>query len=175
MSRQTSYFVKHRMFNIPREIESEIIKKRTIGLVGFTLMPNHFHLILQELKEGGISKYIQRILNAYTKYFNTKHEKIGHLFQGPYKIVHVDNNQQLLYLSTYVHRNSRDLKNWRNKETSYPWSSYQDYAIKNRWGELLKNQIIMDQFKNSDDYKYFVETSPAKNYLNKELIIDFNS
>jgi|SRR3989344_2753627 len=174
IGRQISYFVKHRMFNIPNDVETDIIKNRTIELVGFTLMPNHFHLILRELKEGGISKYMQRILNAYTKYFNTRHGKVGHLFQGPYKMVHIDDNEQLLYLSTYIHRNPRELKDWRDKEDSHPWSSYQDYITKNRWNKLLENSIVMEQFKNKNKYQQFAKTSPAKNLLDKELMIDDN-
>ncbi len=172
MGRQISYFVKHRMFNIPDDVEADIIKNRAVELVGFTLMPNHFHLILRELKEGGISKYMQRILNAYTKYFNTRHEKVGHLFQGPYKMVRISNNEQLLYLSTYIHHNPRELKDWRDKEDSYPWSSYQDYITENRWNKLLENSIVMEQFKNKNGYRQFVKTSPAKNLLDEELMID---
>lgn len=172
VGRQISYFVKHRMFNISEDIINEISEKQTVELISFALMPNHFHLILHELNEGGISKYMQRILNAYTKYFNTKHEKVGHLFQGPYKIVHVANNEQLLYLSTYIHRNPRELKDWKNNEHNYPWSSYQDYINKNRWNKLLKNEVIITQFKNNNDYRQFVDKSPAKNYLDDELTID---
>ena len=172
MGRQISYLVKHRMFNIPDDVEADIIKNRAVELVGFTLMPNHFHLILRELKEGGISKYMQRILNAYTKYFNTRHEKVGHLFQGPYKMVRISNNEQLLYLSTYIHHNPRELKDWRDKEDSYPWSSYQDYITENRWNKLLENSIVMEQFKNKNGYRQFVKTSPAKNLLDEELMID---
>ena len=172
IGRQTSRYVKHPMFNIAENIKKDVIKKRSVELIGFTLMPNHFHLILHELKEGGISKYMQRILNAYTKYFNTKYKKVGHLFQGPYKIVHVENNEQLLYLSTYIHRNPREIKEWKNREDGYPWSSYQDYIKENRWSDLLKNDVISSQFSNKKEYYEFVKTSPAKDkdILGKELI-----
>ena len=137
------------------KIVQDIKKKRNVELVTFCLMSNHFHLILKEVEDEGIAKYMQRVLNAYTKYYNTKYQKSGHLFQGPYQAVHVDDDQQLLHLSAYIHKNP---ENWK----SYVWSSYSDMIIKNRWGELLKRDIILGQFKNSQQYKKFVETSLAK-------------
>ena len=171
IGRQVSYFIKNNVFNVSIDNDIEIIKKRYIELVSFILMPNHFHLILLEKEEDGISRYMQRVLDAYTKYFNTKYEKSGHLFQGPFKFVHVKDNDQLLYLSTYIHRNIKELKNWRNTEHLYTWSSYQDYIKKNRWKNLLSHQIITEQFSNKDDYKNFTDSSPAKSDID-DLLID---
>ncbi|KKU05641.1 MAG: hypothetical protein UX07_C0014G0012 [Parcubacteria group bacterium GW2011_GWA2_45_30] len=171
LSRQVSYFVKHRVFNISDAEVNKIATKRYVELENFVLMPNHFHMTVFEKEEGGISRYMQRILNGYTKYFNTKYQKVGHLFQGPFKAVHVEDNRQLLYLSAYIHRNPRELQDWNNKEISFPWSSYQDYAEKNRWGNLLKSEVILSQFSDKTEYKNFVETSGAKE-MNKELEID---
>lgn len=158
----TFQFIKHRVFDISKKVLSDILKNRSIELISFILMPNHFHLILCELQEQGLSQYMQRVLNAYTKYFNTKYGRSGHLFQGPFQIVHIKDNNQLLYLSTYIHRNSRELPKWKNKEYLFPWSSYQDYVGENRWGELLKNQIILDQFSSREKYKDFIRASVAK-------------
>ena len=144
---------------------NEITNTRYVELVGFALMPNHFHLIVQEKKEGGIARYMHRTLLSYTKYFNTKYQATGHLFQGPYKAVYVENNDQLLYLSAYIHRNPRELSGWKNKEHEYFWSSYGDYVGENRWPELLKTDIVLDQFKNRNEYKNFIETSSAKDLL----------
>lgn len=118
-------------------------------------------------EESGIPKYMQRALNAYTKYFNIKHKKTGHLFQGPYQLVRVKNNDQLLHLSAYIHRNPRELREWRGREFDYPHSSLQDFVGENRWGELLKPDIVLGQFKSGSDYKRFVETSSAKTLENK--------
>lgn len=162
ISRPISHFVEHSVFNIGGTKLNALIKNRYVELVNFTLMPNHFHLLVKEIKENGISNYMQRVLNAYTKYFNTKYEKTGHLFQGPFKIVHIKTNEQLLHLSAYIHRNPREIKQWFKKEDKYPWSSYQDYINKNRWDNLLRPNIILNQFSNLEEYKKFVETSPAK-------------
>ncbi len=162
LGRQVSYFVKNRAFNISEKEENKIIEKRYVKLVNFALMPNHFHLILHELEEGGTAQYMQRVLCAYTKYFNVKYQKSGHLFQGPYKAVHVKNNRQLLYLSTYVHKNPIEIPLWKNKEDLYPWSSYQDFIKENRWGQLLEQDIIVGQFSSEKEYDKFVKSSPAK-------------
>lgn len=174
VGRFVSYFVKHSVFDIENKEIEKMLKARYAGLVAFALMPNHFHLIVREVQEGGISQYMQRVLDAYTKYFNTKYEKSGHLFQGPYQAVHVNTNEQLLHLTAYIHRNPTEIKCWHSKEILYPWSSYQDYALKNRWGKLLDLDIVSSQFINGDEYKKFTESSGTKeNYeLDENLLFD---
>ncbi len=175
ISRQVSHFVKNRAFDIKSNDMEKIAKERYVELVSFALMPNHFHLAVHEFKDGGTANYMQRVLCAYTKYFNTKYERSGHLFQGPYKAVHIEDNKQLLYLSTYIHKNPRELSEWKNREHLYPWSSYQDYTGENRWGKLLQQDIILDQFSNKQEYGHFVKSSPAKELrenLNNDILID---
>ncbi len=169
IGRYVSRFVRHRAFNIDKSMIAEIIKNRSVELVNFALMPNHFHLTIKEGIEGGISQYMQRVLTAYTKYFNTKYNKSGHLFQGPYKIVHVEDDRQLLHLSAYIHRNPREMKEWKQKDHVYTWSSYQDYTVTNRWGPLLLPDIVLDQFANKVEYLGFVKSSTAK-LLDTELL-----
>lgn len=175
LGRQIAYFVEHSVFNIPREVLEEIIKNRSVELINFTLMPNHFHLIIHGLKESGISHYMQRVLNAYTKYYNAKYKISGHLFQGPFQVVHIENNNQLIYLSAYIHRNPREIREWIGREHRFPYSSYRDCINKNRWGGLLKTGIITEQFLSGEKYKSFVETSGAKDspqILNKKSLLD---
>lgn len=147
-----------------KNFDSAGLKNRKVELINFCLMPNHFHLLVREVKEGGVSKYMQRLQNAYTKYFNTKYDRSGHLLQGSYKAVLIGSNEQLLYVSSYIHKNPRELKEYKNKELKYFWSSYQDCVFANRWGEFLKPEIVTGQFSSEcgESYKNFVETSPAK-------------
>lgn len=175
LGRQVSHFVGNRAFNIDENDIEKIVKERYAELINFTIMPNHFHLVVHELKEGGIARYMQRVLCAYTKYFNVKYQKSGHVFQGPYKAVHIGDNEQLLYLSAYIHRNPRELPEWKNKEHLYPWSSYQDYTKKNRWGKLLAQDLLLNQFLGKEGYENFVKSSPAKELkesLSDGLLID---
>ena len=75
IGRPVRSFVKHSVFNI-EEMKKGIVKSRFVELVSFCLMPNHFHLIVKEIEENGIARYMQRILNSYTKYYNTKYKKL---------------------------------------------------------------------------------------------------
>ncbi|MEI7709179.1 MAG: transposase [bacterium] len=171
ISRLSKQLVQPSVLNIDKEVLNKIIKDRYVELISFCLMQNHFHLILKEEKEGGIAQYMQRILNAYTKYYNTKYQKSGHLFQGPYKAVHISDNTQLLHVSAYIHRNPRELATWTNKEDKYLYSSYQDFINENRWGKLLASDIVLEQFKDKDEYHDFVKTSSSK-LLEDELTWD---
>lgn len=164
LGRYVSYFEKYQSFNVTDETVSRVVAQRKVALGEFTIMPNHFHLVVQErTKTGkGIPSYLQRIETGYAKYFNAKYKKRGHLFQGRFRAVPIETDEQFLYLSAYIHRNPRALQAWKNKEITYPWSSYQDFTKRNRWGELLKPGIILDQFPNAEAYRVFVETSTAK-------------
>lgn len=162
VSRPVHRFVKHRVFDIAEADVSEIVGERYVELLSFCLMPNHFHLIVREIEESGTARYMQRVLNGYTKYYNAKYEASGHLFQGPYKAVHVESNEQLLHLSAYVHRNPRELPGWKDKEHTYAWSSYQDYIDENRWGDLLSTGLILEQFETKNEYHEFVHSSTTK-------------
>ena len=170
ISRIISFYVKHRVFDIDYDIKNTIIEERFVELTAFVLMSNHFHLIVKETKERGMGKYMQRVLNSYTKYFNTRYDVSGHLFEGPYKAVHVEDNEQLLHLSAYIHLNPKELSEWHKREDDFPWSSYQDYVKENRWGEILKTEIILDQFKDRREYKEFVQTSGVKEIKGKFIL-----
>lgn len=165
IGRHITRYVKSRAFDIAKE---EIIKNRTVELVAFCIMPNHFHLIVKETEEKGLATYMQRVLTAYSKYYNAKYGKTGHVFQGPYQAVRVEDDRQLLHLSAYIHRNPREISKWFNKEDKYEWSSYQDFVKENRWEELLAVDIIKGQFKDGKKYQDFVTTSLSK-ILDQEL------
>ena len=172
LGRPVSSFLKNMSFGISQKITEEVIRDRYAELTAFALMENHFHLIVRENKENGISRYMQRVLNSYTKYFNTKYGHSGHLFQGPFKSVHIKNNEQLLHLSAYIHRNPTEIKEWKDKEDKYFWSSYQDYLGNNRWNGLLENKIIVEQFPRQFEYKNFVKTSGTKIKLDDKSLFD---
>lgn len=170
-------YVKHLVSDISvnaierRSIFRDILTNRTVELVGFCLMPNHFHLILHEMNGKGISRFMQRLGDSYTKYFNTKYERSGHLFNGVFQAVHIDNDEYLTYLSAYIHLNPHELTAWRRKEATYPWSSFQDYVGINRWRTFLNASIVLDQF-NVREYKQFVVESDIKGEVDHNYLID---
>lgn len=160
--RYVIFYLKNNIFNIALSDIQKIISDQHIGIISFCIMPNHFHIIIKGIKKDGATSYMHRVLGGYSRYYNKKYGTSGHLFQGAYKIVHIENNIQLLYLSAYIHRNPRSLLGWENKELKYEWSSYQDYVKEGRFGRLLTQTIILDQFSSKKDYQKFVESSPAK-------------
>lgn len=114
-------------------------KDSIIELLAFTLMPNHFHLIIRETTEGGISLFMRK-LGGYAGYFNKQYKRVGPLFQSRYRIVSIDTDEQLQVAFTYVHTNPIELlePGWKafqvkdpqralQKLQEYRWSSYRDY------------------------------------------------
>lgn len=162
VSYSVTNFIRTGHFDVSEKKIKEISQNKIVELISFAIMPNHFHLILKEHKEGGISKYMHKILMAYSKYFNAKYKKSGHVFQGTYKAVHIEDNNQLLYVSAYIHKNPKELKDFTDHPEKYFWSSYQDYIRTNRWSDLLTQEIILDQFENGDEYYQWVRDCIAK-------------
>lgn len=128
-----------------------------VEIIAFCLMPNHFHLLLKQVVDGGISKFIGNLTNSYTRYFNTKHKREGALFKGKFKAVRIESDEQLLHVSRYIHLNPyssyviKTLEELKN----YPYSSLPEYLQKSPNG-FCQKEIILEQFKNINSYKNFV-------------------
>lgn len=135
-------------------------KLKVVELVSFCIMPNHFHIIVNQLVENGLAKYMQKVLTAYTMYYNKKYDKTGHVFQGKYKNVFIEDDEQLVYASIYIHKNPNDI----NEDIfKYQWSSLNDFMDTNRWGNYLKPEIITDRYgADLEKYKQDIIDSPAK-------------
>lgn len=131
--------------NSLRKIFEEKREKMLVAILGYCLMPNHFHIILHEYTEGGISKFMGKLLTAYSMYFNIKYERSGPLFTRPFRSEHMSNEPQFMYIFSYIHLNPLSLieKKWKedgvkNKKEAmkfiekYKFSSYQDFLGINR-------------------------------------------
>lgn len=141
--------------------------KKIVEIVCYCLMPNHFHFLLRQEREGGIIEFVRKLCNSYAKYFNIKNDRVGPLFQGEFKAVHVNSNDQLIHLSRYIHLNPLVSYLVSNIE-SYEWSSYKDFNFQDNKNGLFKN-IILSQFSSIEDYKSFV--SDQEEYGKKLEII----
>lgn len=137
----------------------ELIEKggKQVEIICFCLMPNHFHLLLKQTSEGGISKFLSRLQNSFTRYFNIKHKRDGSLFLDQFKAVRVENNEQLLHLSRYIHLNPYTgfVVKTLEELTAYPWSSLSYYLRPNR-DQLVKSSLVLDSFKSTAKYRKFV-------------------
>lgn len=128
---------------------------RIVEIICYCLMPNHFHLLLKQLAEKGIQEFLCKVSNSYTKYFNTKHHRIGPLFQGQFKAVFVETDEQLVHVSSYIHLNpfvAEITRNWIN----YPYSSAKEFVEENRSG-FCNPKEILNLANGSKKYAQFVK------------------
>ncbi len=141
-----------------RKNYEESLKKmqRVVDIICFCLMPNHFHLLLKQKEEDGIAKFIRNFQIGYSRYINEKENRIGALFQGQFKAVRVENDEQLIHLSRYIHLNpfsSFLIKNLSEIE-KYSWSSYSEYIFD--INGICQKELILSFFRNKNDYRKFV-------------------
>lgn len=139
------YFLKQYLSQ--PELEFKKFKRRSLAeeikLLAYCLMPNHFHLLLRQESERGITKLMRAICTNYAMYFNKRYNREGSLFQGIYKAVLIKNDDYLLHLSRYIHLNPFDLeKRDFNKLIDYPYSSYGDYLGQRKTNWLDTEEIL---------------------------------
>lgn len=134
-------------------------------LYAYTLMPNHFHLLL-ETKEVPLSRIMQGILQSHTQWFNRKYKTVGHLFQGRYKAILCDKPSYLLVLIRYLHINC--VRSGLNHDPAkYRWSSHRIYlGIES--SRLVDTELVLEQFSKQKSravhaYRSFIMDAPSHN------------
>lgn len=126
------------------------IKKTSSSLVQiivYCVMPTHVHIVLKQLKKNGISKYMARVLNGYTRYFNIKHHRKGPLWDGRFRSILVSADEQLLHLTRYIHLNP---------------VSAGIVATPNLWLYSSFNEYIGKSTNSRCNYESIIEFNPAK-------------
>lgn len=142
------------------------LKDRLVNIHAYCLMPNHYHLLLSEIIEGGMSLFMKKLGGGYANYFNEKYERSGALWQGKYKRVSVTEYSHELYLPFYIHCNPLDLTkhNWREKGVvshaqaleslkSFRWSSHLDYLGTKNFPSILEKDFLTNTFNNAGGYE----------------------
>lgn len=172
-SEKRTIFQSQRDYSKFLERTKENAKKFAIDILAYCLMPNHFHFLLKQNSDIPIAMFLNALQLGHAKYFNTKYERVGPLFQGRFKAKQIETDDYLLQLSAYIHRNpiaksigksiaSRNSENSRNlikQLQSYPYSSYKEYL----WIEeknLSKPIEILEYFSKTNpklSYQSFVE------------------
>lgn len=142
-----------------------------VKLVAYCLMPNHFHLLLKPERLDGITVFISDISNSYTRYFNSKYERIGGLLQGTFKAKEIDSRESLLQVSRYIHLNPiRSFYTNPNgifrKPEEYTYSSYKEWVDLEQ-KTLTDKDEVSSILGTTDDkvtvYKNFIESSLNRN------------
>ncbi|MBI2593465.1 transposase [Candidatus Daviesbacteria bacterium] len=144
-----SNFAKSGLQSFKPAPDSELVE-----IICYCLMPNHFHFLVRQLKDSGISIFISQLSNSYTKYFNTKYKRVGALLQGSFKAVHVESDEQLIHLSRYIHLNPI-VSGLSKSLSSYSWSSYPNYL--NQTSVLCSPTPVLNLFSSTQKYKEFTE------------------
>lgn len=117
-------------------------------LHSFCLMPNHFHLLIEQCGETEIAKIISQISTSYAMYLNKKYHRVGHVFQERYKAVVIESDPQLLWTSSYIHMNPVKA-NIVKHPGEYTWSSYQDFT-KKRNLPIIHTDFLLPMFGAKD-------------------------
>ncbi len=150
--------------------------KNFVAIGSYCLMPNHFHILIKVTEPKGVSDFMHRLITSYSKYFNTKNERTGTLFEGRFKAKHIDKDVYLKYLFAYIHLNPIKLINSNWKESSeididsskkflreYKYSSYDDYTgISRPQNKIINRSAFPDYFTSENKFEdfldYFMET-----------------
>ena len=135
------------------DILSEMSERFAIDIFAYVLMDNHYHILLRTQKPN-LSKSMQWLGTTYTRRFNLNHLQNGHLFQGRYKSIIIENDAYLLRLSYYIHRNPLRA-GIVQRLADYPWSSYPAYAYKKKHPEWLKTDVILKQYNAKDKQRAY--------------------
>ncbi len=128
-----------------------------VEIISYCLMPNHFHLLLKQVKENGIARFVGNFTNSYTRFFNTKRERQGPLFTGKFQSVRVETQEQLLHVNRYIHLNpytSFVVKNLRELEL-YAYSSFPEF-INQVNHSFCDKEVVLAEFKSREVYRKFV-------------------
>jgi len=144
-------------------------KRETLVDIGaWCLMSNHFHILIKEKVEGGISKFLLKLATGYSMYFNKRYDRVGSLLQGAFKAEHLDKDNYLKYLFSYIHLNPIKLlqSDWKEKGIKddkkavdflnhFEYSSYIDYVGDNRGYRFILNKEAFPEY--FEDVKNFNE------------------
>jgi len=144
---------------IKQKILTELKDEKSflVEIIAFCFMPTHFHFLLKQVKDNGISKFVGNFSNSYTRYFNTKNKRNGPLLQGKFKAVHITTNEQLVHVSRYIHLNPYTSLIIKKVEDlmNYPFSSFPEYLGKSRQS-FCQKELVLSHFKKTNTYKDFV-------------------
>lgn len=150
----------------PHIITERKPRKLLVDILVFTLMPNHYHLLLKSRFEDGVFKFLRKLNIGYAKYFNIKHDRKGTLFESRYKSILVKKESHLIHLPYYIHANPLDLvmPEWRDRKVrnykraiyfleNYRWSSLSDYLGKQNFPSVTQRDFLLEFFGGPDQHR----------------------
>jgi len=171
---RTKNCYKEKEINI-KDIEGLMKNKKDdrdclVNIHAFVMMSNHHHILAEQINEKGISLFMRKVHTGYTNAFNLKNERKGHLFEGPFKSVRIEDDAHYAFLICYIHANPLDIwmKDWKQKKLTdynikkafdflekYKWSSHLDYLGKRNFPSLINKNFLLNYFDGTQGYKEF--------------------
>ena len=129
------------------------LSQTLVKVLAYCVMPNHFHLLLKQHQENGIRVFLHRLTSSYGRYFNVKYDQKGPVFESRFKAVRVEDDEQLIHVSRYIHLNP--VTGYLVKDPrDYPHSSYKIYLGKER-SKFVDPSEIMNGIS-FEEYEQFV-------------------
>lgn len=177
-----------------KSVDSFPEQDKIVEVLKWTLLPNHYHLLLYEKVNGGVLEFVKRLGNSFTKYINIKRETSGYLFQNSARIIPITNNRHFLYIPFYVDLNLLDLiyKKGEHRKIdikksleffkNYKWSSFRDYFGDgtSTFSKIINRDLFYETFDTTSEvyhkelYEFFKgdEYETLKDKLVKETLVN---
>lgn len=154
--------IRYSQFKVlPRQVKEAYLlnlKKESplVRIYSFSLMPNHYHLLIKQRQNRGISKFISNFQNSFAKYFNIKNNRHGALFVNPFKAKRVETDEEFSHISRYIHLNPVSSFLIEIEELpTYPWTSLSWYKDENK-NRFVDTNMLMEMFGSVEKYLKFV-------------------
>lgn len=142
-------------------------RDKFVEILAFSFMPNHIHILVRQVKDNGISKFMQKVGIGLGKYFNAKYQRKGHVFQDAFKAVSIENDEQLIAVVNYIHGNAISLiePGWKKNgiknhkktikflEEKFRWSSFFDCIGKENFSSVTERNFILKLLDGTENYK----------------------
>lgn len=152
-----SYFLETSLKE-QEELMTNLVNRnnKLVEIIAFCFMPNHFHFLIKQQINGGISKFLSNFQNSYTRFHNVKYKRLGPLFLNQFKAVRIETEEQLVHITRYIHLNpytSFVVKTLEDNE-QYPWSSLKEYLSQNQL--TCNSSEVISFFSSPTQYSTFV-------------------
>lgn len=148
-------FKPPRRFSFEKKFKDKTLRyeERLVSILAYCVMPNHFHLLLKQEMDDGISIYLQRLTLSFVRYYNVLHKRKGPVFESKFKAVRIESENQLLHVSRYIHLNPSSA-GIVDDPLAYPYSTFIYYVHGGEQTPLAFGDILRGRSRES--YKSFV-------------------
>jgi len=160
-------------------------RDKFVDVLCFCFMPNHIHLLLKQIKDDGVRKFMIKVGSGYARYFNTKHQRKGYVFQNRFRSVCIEDDKHLRIIFNYIHANPISLiePGWKEKGINnpkevakfleeYKWSSYKDYLGQNNFQSVTERNFMSEFLGGIDGCKGAIKNWMEYKKVSKGLFLE---